>query len=52
MFGDPTIAAEDGDDPITNMPTNVPAYNGFLATLLEHFPRLSELFENILAKLV
>lgn len=51
MFGDPTIAAEDGDDPI-NIPTNVPVYNGFIGLLLERFPRLVALFENILAKLI
>ena len=47
MFTDPTLAAEDGDDPI-NIPTIIPEHIGFLQALLERFPRLAALFEFIL----
>ena len=50
MFGDPTLVIEDGDDP-KNVPVNRPVLYGFLERLMDYFPRLSILFELILAKL-
>jgi len=50
MFGDPTLAIEDGDNPKT-IPRNVPI-NGLLERLLESFPRLVELLKPIIEKLL
>jgi len=50
MFGDPTLAVQDGDDP-RNVPVNRPVLYGFLEKLMDYFPRLARLFELILAKL-
>jgi hypothetical protein len=50
MFGDPTLAAENGDDP-KNVPVNRPVFYGFLEKLMDYFPRLARIFELIVAKL-
>jgi len=50
MFGDPTLAAENGDDP-KNVPVNRPVFHGFLEKLMDYFPRLARIFELIVAKL-
>ena len=49
MFGDPTLVIEDGDDPV-NIPFSRSGFNIFEA-LLNQFPRLALLFEQILEKL-
>jgi hypothetical protein len=46
LFGDPTLAAEDGDDPIT-MPVYRSAPSGFIAKLLDNFPLISRFLEMI-----
>jgi hypothetical protein len=50
MFGDPTLALEDGDNPKT-IPKNIPI-NGLLERVLESFPRLVELLKPIFEKLL
>ena len=48
MFGDPTLAVQDGDDPKPRT-INRPVYNGLLEIIANYFPRLERLL-NILFK--
>ncbi len=50
MFGDPTLAIQDGDDP-RSVPVNRPVFHGVLEGLIDSFPQLARLFELILAKI-
>ena len=49
MFGDPTLNAEDGDDP--KIRSHPRSYFNIFEILQDYFPRLTELFQLILAKL-
>jgi len=42
MFGDPTLAIEDGDDPI-NIPVNKPLFHGVLQRHMGFFPQLEKI---------
>ena len=50
LFGDPTLAIEDGDDPV-NIPNNRPILKR-LELLLDYFPHLAKLFELIFGRLI
>jgi len=46
MFGDPTLAIEDGDDPVY-LPDNRPLYN-FFEIILEFIPKMIKIIQQIL----
>jgi len=46
MFGDPTLAIQDGDDP-RSVPVNRPVFNGVLERLMESFPILQRLLQQL-----
>jgi hypothetical protein len=50
MFGDPSLAAVDGDDP-RDKPANKPIFNDILEKLMDLFPSITRIFELILANL-
>jgi len=51
MFADPTVAIQDGDDPV-NIPEIRPVVHRLLERILNYFPNLTRLIELIISKII
>jgi hypothetical protein len=51
MFGDPTLVAEDGDDPV-NLPVDIPVIYDFLDNIIENHPIMARILLPIIEKLI